>query len=61
MKDVLGKPFEGPVIPFGSLGEYHLVTAQDRSRCAREAAWRLVKSILKRKERDKAAFFSPSW
>ena len=23
MKDVLGQPFEGPLIPFGSLVEYH--------------------------------------
>ena len=23
MKDVLGKPFKGPIIPFGSLVEYH--------------------------------------
>ena len=27
---------------------------------AREAAWRLAKSILKLKEKNKAAFFSPS-
>ena len=27
-----GKPFEGPVIPFGSLIEYHPITAQDQSR-----------------------------
>ena len=27
---------------------------------AREAAWRLVKSVLKLKEKNKAAFFSPS-
>ena len=31
-----------------------------QERCAREAAWRLAKSILKFKEKDKAAFFSPS-
>ena len=31
-----------------------------QERCAREAAWRLAKSILKRKEKNKAAFFSPS-
>ena len=29
-------------------------------RCAREAAWRLVKSVLKLKEHQRAAFFSPS-
>ena len=27
-----GQPFEGPVIPFGSLVEYHLITAKDQSR-----------------------------
>ena len=27
-----GQPFEGPIIPFGSLVEYHLVTAKDQSR-----------------------------
>ena len=27
---------------------------------AREAAWRLAKSVLKLKEKDKATFFSPS-
>ena len=27
-----GKPFEGPVIPFGSLVEYHPFTAKDQSR-----------------------------
>ena len=34
-----------------------------QERCAREAAWRLTKSILKLKEKNKAAFFSPqeSW
>ena len=32
MKDVLGKPFEGPVILFGSLVEYHPITAKDQSR-----------------------------
>ena len=31
-----------------------------QERCAREAAWRLAKSILKLKEKMKAAFFSPS-
>ena len=28
MKDVLGKPFKGPIIPFGSLVEYHPLTAK---------------------------------
>ena len=27
-----GQPFKGPIIPFGSLVEYHPVTAQDQSR-----------------------------
>ena len=27
-----GKPFEGPIIPFGSLVEYHPITAKDQSR-----------------------------
>ena len=27
-----GKPFEGPVIPFGSIVEYHPITAEDQSR-----------------------------
>ena len=27
-----GKPFEGPIIPFGSLVEYHPKTAKDQSR-----------------------------
>ena len=31
-----------------------------QERCAREGAWRLAKSILKLKEKNKAAFFSPS-
>ena len=31
-----------------------------QERCAREAAWRLAKSILKLKEKNKAAFLSPS-
>ena len=31
-----------------------------QERCAREAAWRLAKNILRRKEKDKTAFFSPS-
>ena len=31
-----------------------------QERCAREAAWRLAKSILKLKEHERAAFFSPS-
>ena len=31
-----------------------------QERCAREAAWRLAKSILKLKEKHKTAFFSPS-
>ena len=31
-----------------------------QARCAREAAWRLTESIQKLKEKNKAAFFSPS-
>ena len=27
-----GQPFKGPIIPFGSLVEYHLFTAKDQSR-----------------------------
>ena len=32
MKDVFGQPFKGPIIPFGSFVEYHLITAKDQSR-----------------------------
>ena len=32
MKDVFGQPFTGPIIPFGSLVEYHPITAKDQSR-----------------------------
>ena len=31
-----------------------------QERCAREAAWKLAKNIIKLKEKDKTAFFSPS-
>ena len=31
-----------------------------QERCARDAAWRLAESILKLKEKNKTAFFSPS-
>ena len=31
VKDVLGNHFEGPTIPFGSLVEYHPITAKDQS------------------------------
>ena len=27
-----GQPFSGPIIPFGSLVEYHPITAKDQSR-----------------------------
>ena len=27
-----GKPFNGPVIPFGAMVEYHLISAKDLSR-----------------------------
>ena len=32
MKHVLGNHLKGPIIPFGSLVEYHPVTAKDQSR-----------------------------
>ena len=32
MKDVLGNHFKGPIIPFGSLVEYHPISAKDQSR-----------------------------
>ena len=32
MKDVFGQPFNGPIIAFGSLVEYHPITAKDQSR-----------------------------
>ena len=32
IKRRFGKPFEGPIIPFGSLVEYHPITAKDQSR-----------------------------
>ena len=32
MKDVLGNHRKGPIIPFGSLVEYHPFTAKDQSR-----------------------------
>ena len=32
MKDVFWQPFKGPVIPFGSLVEYHPITPKDQSR-----------------------------
>ena len=31
-KGVLGQPYKGPIIPFGSLVEYHPITAKDQSR-----------------------------
>ena len=31
-----------------------------QERCAREAAWKLAKSVLKLKEHERATFFSPS-
>ena len=31
MKDVLGNHLKGPTIPFGSLVEYHPITAKDQS------------------------------
>ena len=32
MKDLFGQPFKGQIIPFGSLVEYHPITAKDQSR-----------------------------
>ena len=32
MKDVLGSHLKEPIIPFGSLVEYHPITAKDQSR-----------------------------
>ena len=32
MEDVLGNHSEGPIIPFGSLVDYHPFTAKDQSR-----------------------------
>ena len=30
MKDVFGQPFKGPIIPIGSLVDYHPITAKDQ-------------------------------
>ena len=38
MKDVLGKHFKGPIIPFGSLVEYYPISAKDQSRI-RQSIW----------------------
>ena len=32
MKRRFGEPFKGPIIPFGSLVEYHTISAKDQSR-----------------------------
>ena len=32
MKDAFGQPFKGPIIPFGSLAEYHPIIAKHQSR-----------------------------
>ena len=32
MEDVMGQPFNGPIISFGSLVEYHPISAKDQSR-----------------------------
>ena len=56
----------GTVVPrtenFGDLiTAYHKVLSEGwQDRCAREAAWRLAKSALKLKEKNKATFLSPS-
>ena len=31
MKDVFGQPFTGPIIPFGSLVQYHPITSKHQS------------------------------
>ena len=31
VKDVFGQPFKGPIVPFGSLVEYHPIFAKDQS------------------------------
>ena len=31
-RTVFGEPFKGPIIPFGSLVEYHHISAKDQSR-----------------------------
>ena len=31
-RDIFGKPFKGPIIPFGSLVEYYRISAKDQSR-----------------------------
>ena len=31
-RDFFGQPFKGPILPFGSLVEYHPITAKDQSR-----------------------------
>ena len=30
--EYLGEPFEGPIIPFGAMVEYHPISTRDRSR-----------------------------
>ena len=37
MKDVLGNHLKGPIVPFGSLVEYHPITAKDQSRIWKES------------------------
>ena len=32
MKDVLGNHFKGPIIPFGSLVDYHPISTKDQSK-----------------------------
>ena len=64
---------QNPSLGYICLGEPHqrspnAPTFEDRSQeetewqeiGAREAAWKLAKSVLKLKEKDKTAFFSPS-
>ena len=32
MRDVFGEPFKGPIIPSGTIAEYHPISAKDLSR-----------------------------
>ena len=44
-----GQPFKGPIIPFGSLVEYHPITAKDQSRIVKEGTSAvLLQSVLEK-------------
>ena len=45
-----GQPFKGPIIPFGSLVEYHPITAKDQSRIHQLGKKVLQSFILKTQE-----------